>query len=96
MQNVYSLLFVENIMITIVVTYFFIVYRTSKPPTPPSQIATRNHDSITQGMWNDCKILMNNKNYMLILFIFSLIYSLYAGIGFVISPLLLAFDYIPF
>jgi FLVCR family MFS transporter 7 len=44
-------------------------------------------------MCNDLKILIQNRNYILIFFIFSLVYSLYAGVGFVINPLLIPFGY---
>lgn len=39
--NIYNLLFVNNCMITVAVVYFFIVFKQSRPPTPPSPAATR-------------------------------------------------------
>lgn len=39
-------------------------------------------------MRNDMKILARNKNFMLVLVCFSLVYSVYAAFGFVINPLL--------
>lgn len=39
-------------------------------------------------MWNDTKILMKNRNYVLTTICFSFVYGVYAAIGFVISPLL--------
>lgn len=81
------MLFFENIGITVCVIFFFVVFRTSRPPTPPSPAATRNRGSISQGMWKDVKIIFRNKNYVLTMCIFTLIYSLYAGVGFVINPL---------
>lgn len=46
-SNIYNLLFVENCMITLAIVYFFIVFRQSKPPSPPSRSATRRTQSIT-------------------------------------------------
>lgn len=48
---------------------------------------------ITSGMLKDTWVLMRNLNYMLILGIFTLIYIIYAGLGFVINPLLGGFGY---
>lgn len=39
-------------------------------------------------MLNDTRTLMKNLNYVLVLGIFTLIYTIYAGLGFVLSPLL--------
>lgn len=82
------MLLFETILTTVGVLYFWVVFRTSRPPSPPSLAATRRKQSITQGMWKDTKILFANRNFMLVLFVFSLVYSIYAGIGFVINPLL--------
>ena len=60
--------------------WFFIFFRNS-PPTPPSAVAMRNHSSITQGMGNDFRILLKNRNYMLILGSFSFIFFSYNAIG---------------
>lgn len=70
----------ENIMNTFGIVWFFIFFRNS-PPSPPSAVATRNHASITQGMGNDFRILLRNRNYMLILGSFSFIFFSYNAIG---------------
>ena len=46
-ENIYRMLFVENIIITFMVFYFFVFFRSNAPPTPPSFAAMRNHSSIT-------------------------------------------------
>lgn len=46
-------------------------------------------------MCNDMKILVGNKNFMLVLVCFSLVYSVYAAFGFVINPLLEPIGYQP-
>jgi hypothetical protein len=81
-------------MITAVI-YFFIVFTSATPPTPPSAAALAPKHEITNGMWNDTKVLMCNKNYILILIIFTLIYTIYAGLGFIIAPLLTPYNYTP-
>jgi len=87
-DNTYSLLFYESVMTTLMCAYFWVVFRTSRPETPPSLAATRRQASITQGMCNDMKILFGNRNYLLVLVCFSLVYSVYGAFGFVINPLL--------
>jgi hypothetical protein len=80
-------------MITVAVVYFFLVFTTATPPTPPSAAALAPKHEITNGMWNDTKVLISNKNYVLILIIFTLIYTVYAGLGFIIDPLLTPYNY---
>lgn len=75
------MLIVESIGITFMAIYFFVFFRTSAPPTPPSFAAMRNHTSITQGMWEDFKILMRNRNFVMVLIAFMCIFSIYSGIG---------------
>ena len=75
-------------MITLSVIYFFIVFRTSRPPFPPSLAALAKNEDITKGMIKDTWKLLQNRNYMIILVIFTLLYTVYAGLGFVINPLL--------
>lgn len=86
-ENIYLMLFIENIAITVMVLYFFLFFRSSAPPTPPSFAAMRNRSSITQGMVEDFKILMRNRNFMLITICYMFVFSIYAGIG-AILPLL--------
>lgn len=88
-----NLLTWESIFITIACIYFFAAFRTDKPPQPPSAAALVNHKDITHGMWKDSIQLSKNLNYMLILMIFTLIYVIYAGLGFVINPLFEPFGY---
>jgi FLVCR family feline leukemia virus subgroup C receptor-related protein len=83
--------FIQNIMITLAVAFYFIVFRTSRPPTPPSYAATRNHTSITQGLVKDTKLLLKNTNYLLVVLIFSLMYCIYAEIGIQVAVLFYPF-----
>lgn len=92
-EGVQRMLLFETILTSIGVLYFWFVFRTSRPPSPPSLAATRRKQSITQGMWKDTKILIANRNFVLVLVVFSLVYSIYAGIGFVINPLLVPLGY---
>ena len=80
-------------MITVFIIFFFVAFRMNKPPTPPSAAALVEMKDITHGMWHDIIHLSKNLNYMLILGIFTLIYCVYAGLGFVINPLFLPFGY---
>jgi hypothetical protein len=80
-------------MITLAVIYFFLVFRTDKPPSPPSAAGTVSHEALTEGMLKDTLKLAKNCNYVLILLIFTLIYTIYAGLGFVISPLFGSYTY---
>lgn len=75
------MLIVESIAITLLVIYFFAFFRMSSPPTPPSFAAMRNHTSITQGMGEDFLILMKNRNFVLLLICYILIFCIYTGIG---------------
>jgi len=85
------MLILESAMATIGCIYLWIVFRTSKPRSPPSLAATRRMQSITQGMWNDTKILMRNKNFLFLAISFTLVYSVYNCIGntlnFLMTPL---------
>jgi MFS transporter, FLVCR family, feline leukemia virus subgroup C receptor-related protein len=93
-NGVYNLLLVESIMITVCVIFFFIVFRT-KPDTPPSAAAMAKQADITEGMCKDIAKLFLNVNYVLIFVIFSCMYTVYAGLGFVINPLLTPYGYTP-
>jgi len=44
-------------------------------------------------MYKDLRILSKNKNFLLVLISFTLIYSIYGAIGFLISPLLGPLNY---
>ena len=44
-------------------------------------------------MCNDLRILSKNKNFLLVLISFTLIYSIYGAIGFLINPLLKPLGY---
>jgi MFS family permease len=82
------MLFVENIMIFICGVYFFAFFRSSRPQTPPSYVAMRNHSSITQGFKADLFTLFKNTNYLVIMTVFSLMYCVYAGFGIFVANLL--------
>ena len=86
-RNIYEMLFWETIGTSIGCIYFWIVFRTSKPPTPPSLVAMRRQTSITQGMWNDVKTISKNKNYIIIFCFFSLVYATYAAYGMILDYL---------
>ena len=88
-----KMLFWETIVTSICCIYFWIVFRKSRPDLPPSLAATRRKTSITQGMWNDVKILAGNKSFVLLLICFMLIYSVFGTFGFVLSPLVGAYGY---
>ena len=88
-----KMLFVENIIITLSLIYFFIFFRTSKPPTPPSHAASRNRTSISQGFIQDTKILFKNTNYILIVSVFTFMYCVYASFGFFVASILYPFGY---
>jgi len=83
----------ETIFTSFACIYFWVVFRTSRPPSVPSLAATRRKTSITKGLWNDFAILMKNKNFLLVLTSFTLNYSIYALIGFLINPLLTPLGY---
>lgn len=92
-NNVYMMLFIENFIITLSVVYFFICFRTSKPPTPPSFAAMRNHESITQGLVKDMKNLLKNCNYLLVAAVFTMMYGVYAGFQILIASILAPYGY---
>ena len=89
----YKMLSIESWMITFFIIYFVAVFRKNTPPSPPSAAALVKHDDITKGMWKDTMVLVRNLNFMLVLGIFTLIYTIYSGLGFVINPLFLPFGY---
>lgn len=95
-DNIYVMLFVENIAITIMALYFFIFFRNSNPPTPPSFAAMRNHSSITQGMAADFMTLMRNRNFVLVTLSYVLIFSIYSGLSVILPLLWLPFGFGPF
>lgn len=74
-DKIFQMIVMESILTTLGCIYFWVVFRTSKPPTPPSLAATRRMQSITQGMCNDFKILMKNRNFVLLTIIFALLYA---------------------
>jgi nitrate/nitrite transporter NarK len=92
-QETLAMLNVESAMITFVVLFFFLAFRQDKPPSPPSAAALVKREDITKGMWNDTKTLASNFNFMLVLAIFAMVYTVYAALGFVIDPLLVPFNY---
>lgn len=87
------MLIFENIVITLLVVYFFVFFRASAPPTPPSFAAMRNHTSITQGMGEDFLILMKNRNFVLTLVAYTLIFCIYTGIGAILPFLWSPFNF---
>jgi len=87
------MILVENIIVTLSLVYFFVVFRNSKPPTPPSKVAMRNRESVSKGMWQDTKDLLSNTNYLLVTLVFTLMYCVYAAFGFFVSEILAPFGY---
>jgi Na+/melibiose symporter-like transporter len=85
----------ETILATLLCVYFWIVFRKSRPDLPPSLAATRRKTSITQGMWNDTKIVASNKSFVFVTLCFMLNYSVFSSFGLVLSPLLSAYGYNP-
>lgn len=92
-DEIFRMIVMESILTSLGCIYFWIVFRTSKPPAPPSLAATRRQQSITQGMCNDFKILMMNRNFVLLTMIFALLYAQYAGFGFILNYLLTPLHY---
>lgn len=84
---------IESWMITFCGVFMFAVFRHEKPPTIPSAAALVKHDDITHGMWSDTKTLFKNFNFVLVLLIFTFIYTVYSGLGFIINPLFIPFGY---
>lgn len=46
-EELYNMFFVQNILMTAILVYFFIFFRTSCPPTPPSFAATISREEMT-------------------------------------------------
>jgi MFS family permease len=46
-------------------------------------------------MWYDTKVLFANRNFVLVLLSFSLVYAIYGTFGFVLNNLLEPFNYTP-
>lgn len=90
--GIYWMIFVQTLMITVAFIYFMIVFR-SEPPSPPSTVACRNHDSITQGMVQDFKTMLTNKNFLWILLAYSLVFCIYSGMGIILSWLYAPFPW---
>lgn len=91
----YNMLNLESWMITAFCIYFLVVMRQDKPDIPPSAAALVKKEDVTQGMWKDTKLLFKNGNFMLVLIIFTFIYTVYSGLGFIINPLFIPFGYTP-
>lgn len=75
---------------------WFLLFFRSAPLTPPSQVAMRNHASITQGLGQDFRTLMANRNYKLILGSFSFVFFAYNAIGVNLALLFDPFNAGPF
>lgn len=84
-SEVYQMLFVQNCLITALFVYFLLAFTRGKPPTPPSPVATRRRESISQGMCEDLKNLFSNRNYNLALIAYILIFWEYQGLGVVLA-----------
>ena len=73
-SEVYQMLFVQNCFITALFVYFLLAFTRGKPPTPPSLVATRRRESISQGLCEDLKNLFANKNFNLALLAYTLVF----------------------
>lgn len=79
------MVFMENCIITLCLLYFLVFFTRNNPPTPPSFCSMRNKTSITQGMREDFKILMRNRNFIYTLLSYVLIFCIYSSFGVVVS-----------
>ena len=85
------MLLMENCIITACFLYFLVFFTSNTPPTPPSFAAMRNKTSITQGMKEDFKTLMRNRNFVYTMISYVLIFSIYSSFGVVVSLIFIEF-----
>ena len=84
-EEIYEMIFVENLFISGVFLFFCVFFTKSAPKTPPSFAAMRNHSSITQGMVQDFKILISNKNFLWMALVYTLVFCVYSGLGIILA-----------
>lgn len=74
-------------VLTIAIAVLFIIVMKEKPALPPSKLAEHAESEITLGVWKDVSLLMNNRNFMYLLIVYSIIYSVINSMMDAISPL---------
>jgi Na+/melibiose symporter-like transporter len=87
-NDTYSIIFVQNMIITITAGLFFILIK-EKPSIPPTEEIGTNFFDFGQ----DVKELWANKNYKFLLFSFSLLFGCYITFGNLLDPLFGPFGY---
>lgn len=72
---------------TILIALIFMVVMREKPLHPPSKIADTQKAEMTMGMWKDVGILLRNCNFMSVLVVYSILYSVINSMMDAISPI---------
>jgi len=85
------MLLFENCIISACLLYFLVFFTKNIPPTPPSFAAMRNKTSITQGMKEDFKTLMRNRNFVYTMMCYVLIFTIYSSFGVVVASVFYGF-----
>lgn len=73
--------------ITILIAIAFIFIMKEKPKHPPSKVAESAALDIHLGMWKDVTLLLKNKNFICLMFTYSIVYSIVNSMMDAISPL---------
>ena len=73
--------------LTIIIAIAFMLVMKEKPLHPPSKIAETQTAEMTLGMWKDVGILLRNCNFMSVLVVYSILYSVINSMMDAISPI---------
>jgi len=93
-QAMYDLLTFESILITVASLILLVVIR-EKPEHPPSKIAITKKEDEEKGVCRTYQQLLLMKNYMLLVFVFTVLFAIYIALATIIDPLLTPFGYEP-
>jgi predicted MFS family arabinose efflux permease len=83
-------MFIQN-CITTMGTVPLLIFAREKPPTPPSESASRKQEPL--DFKKELKVLVRNKSYLLLCVSFTLLYGVYTSLGAVVSAVTKPYGY---
>jgi MFS family permease len=85
-NQTYNVMYFEGAII-ICIALFTIIAMKEKPEHPPSKLALTKVEDMTLGMWKDVGLLLKNCNFMALLLVYSVLYSVINSLMDAISPI---------
>lgn len=85
-------MFIQNCIVTIG-TVPLLIFAREKPPTPPSESASRKQEEF--NFRKEIRVLASNKSYLLLCVSFTTLYGVYTAVGAVVSALTKPYGFSP-